>query len=318
MQLLKLSFTILLIAIPLSIALCQSSEFSVNTKVWNIGCHMQCEISGNKNFVKGLELFEEIQDLDSIAAKRYYKHAALCYDKVGQMNQSLDLMKVMYEDGDSSFCIKIYDKEREYSSALTGIPEFTKLCPVYDYGINFPCDYPSFRDSLIKYYIYSSNLEVKGSLYIKMGKDHLYPTDEPTLNKSRVERILESEHKIDSLVSIYGCPTLDKVRDVWVEALFHASIVHSLTEGRIEYYIKNHYDYIPKRIIAKMKDKISVRNNEPQLYGSQFNVVNGKLELYPTYNIDSLDIRRAEMRMLPFDLYQKELGIHQKEMTGEN
>ena len=86
----------------------------------------------------------------------------------------------------------------------------------------------------------------------------------------------------------------------------------------MEYYIENHYNHIPKRIIAKMKDKISVRNNEPQLYGSQFNVVNGKLELYPTYNIDSLDIRRAEMRMLPFDLYQKELGIHQKEMTGEN
>ena len=127
-----------------------------------------------------------------------------------------------------------------------------------------------------------------------------------------VDRILKAEEKIDSLFQVFGYPTLKKVGDRWVQSLFDASLIHSLRKGRMEYYLENYHEDIPTRTIAFMKDKLSVKNQVPQEYGTQYEMIDGKLKLYPTHNIDSLDYRRAEMRMLPYELYLQDLGYYEE------
>lgn len=287
-----------------------AAQDSLSIKIWHLGCQLQDRVTTHKNFEEALSLFRKIEDLDSDAAKKYYKYAALCFDKMGRPNKSLQIMNEMYQRNDMSFCVKNYDSDRTYSEELQENIKFKKLCPSYDYSINLETSEPQFRDSIIKYIIFASDFRQKNDLFIKMGRDNYYPKNKKILKMSQVERILISETKLDSLVNLFGYPTLEKVGDEWVQFLFNLSLTHSITEGRQEFYLEKYTQDIPKQTVAYMKDKLAVKNNVPQIYGTQFVSIDGKLKLYPIEGeIDDLDQRRQKMRMLPFDLYLKDMGL---------
>ncbi len=51
----------------------------------------------------------------------------------------------------------------------------------------------------------------------------------------------------------------------------------------------------PASYVAYLQDRVLMKNGEPQLYGSQMLVINGKEYLWPVVDIDKLDERRKEM-----------------------
>lgn len=59
--------------------------------------------------------------------------------------------------------------------------------------------------------------------------------------------------------------------------------------------------------IAMLTDRILVERGQPQLYGTQFQFIDGNLVQDPVDDPDSVDVRRAEVGLPPMDEYVKML-----------
>ncbi len=73
-------------------------------------------------------------------------------------------------------------------------------------------------------------------------------------------------------------------------------------------------DRAPKRHLAYLVDRVRVKADEPQLYGTQFDIVDGELELKPVEAPEDLDERRAEMGLPPIGEYLEQA---RKMLSGE-
>lgn len=62
--------------------------------------------------------------------------------------------------------------------------------------------------------------------------------------------------------------------------------------------------------IAYLTDRVLVGEGKPQLYGTQFRTVRGRLEPYPIENAPEVDQRRANMGLGPLATYAQELRSH--------
>ena len=60
--------------------------------------------------------------------------------------------------------------------------------------------------------------------------------------------------------------------------------------------------------VAMLTDRVRTHEGIPQLYGTQFRIVDGALEPYPIEEPDSLDARRARAGLLPMAEYVKLLA----------
>jgi hypothetical protein len=63
---------------------------------------------------------------------------------------------------------------------------------------------------------------------------------------------------------------------------------------------------------AMLADRVAVRKNRQQIYGTQINVANNKNEILPLWNPDSVDVRRKAIGMEPFQNYLKNWKIEWK------
>lgn len=64
--------------------------------------------------------------------------------------------------------------------------------------------------------------------------------------------------------------------------------------------------------VALMTDRVLMQQGKPQRYGSQFRMVDGKLEAYPIEDEEHVDDRRKEMGLEPLAAYRKRLeGMNQ-------
>lgn len=61
----------------------------------------------------------------------------------------------------------------------------------------------------------------------------------------------------------------------------------------------------PPKHYAYLVDRVRLKKGEPQLYGTQFDVVDGDLQLKPVEDPQRLDERREEMGLEPIDQYLK-------------
>jgi hypothetical protein len=64
----------------------------------------------------------------------------------------------------------------------------------------------------------------------------------------------------------------------------------------------------PKNHLAYLMDRVLVNEGNPQLYGTQFQIVDGKAILAPIEDLDDLDKRRAEMGLEPFADYAQTIS----------
>jgi hypothetical protein len=65
---------------------------------------------------------------------------------------------------------------------------------------------------------------------------------------------------------------------------------------------------VPLDDIALLTDRVLVHRREPQRYGTQFDVVDGRLVPEPVEDPEMLDVRRADMQLPPMAEYLRLLG----------
>lgn len=71
---------------------------------------------------------------------------------------------------------------------------------------------------------------------------------------------------------------------------------------------------LSKSFLPLMIDRIRVKKDQPQLYGTQFFYnEKGEIDFFPIEDKEGLDKRRAEMGLEPFDDYLKRIGYNKKE-----
>ncbi len=58
-----------------------------------------------------------------------------------------------------------------------------------------------------------------------------------------------------------------------------------------------------KKCLAYLKDRVAVHEGQVQLYGTQFQIMDGQLIPYPIESLEQLDSRRAEMGLGSFQDY---------------
>jgi hypothetical protein len=65
-------------------------------------------------------------------------------------------------------------------------------------------------------------------------------------------------------------------------------------------------------LLALLIDRTEVLNDRPQIYGSQYQVIDGKYGLYKTLDLKNVNTRRAEVGLGPLEEYLKEMKVDVK------
>ena len=119
-------------------------------------------------------------------------------------------------------------------------------------------------------------------------------------------------HKLEEIVSTYGWPTIALVG---LEASQAAAtiLIHSqdhifqrallpMLQGLVE------KDEIVGSDVALLTDKLLLAEGQPQKFGSQFTVRNGKMVMDPVEDPEHLEQRRAQYLLPPMPAYKKMLA----------
>lgn len=301
----------LLLAYSLILASLAHSQDSTDVLKWKLKHEIRDVVKVNNDFNKGIKLFEELYNIESSYSSGHWRLATVCYDKIGRIDKSIELMKEMKSRGDSTFCYKDYGPIREYSDVLQSNKEFCELCKLYDYAIKFPCDYSEYRDSLVKYLILEGPLDKAQEVFVVMGYESYYDSLSNFKSMSWHNRVNYSSKKIDSLTSIYGYPSIDKVIDSKIEFLAGLSFIHSGDLERYIYYIEHYSNEMSPQDFAYISDKIAVKTNTPQEYGTQIVVgEDGANKLYPIQgDLKMVNRKRMQKDLEPLESYLSDFGI---------
>ena len=123
----------------------------------------------------------------------------------------------------------------------------------------------------------------------------------------------DNRNRLKEIIEEFGFPNLEMVGKDAMKGVFYM-IQHSDGDKEwqksqlinIEAAVKNG-DMDGQRY-AYLYDRIKMNGDEKQLYGTQFEVVDRKENIYqlaPTEDLDNLDKRRKEIGLMPIDMYKK-------------
>lgn len=127
------------------------------------------------------------------------------------------------------------------------------------------------------------------------------------------ESEVEQSAKLREILEQHGWPDADMVGPQGAQAawtlLKHGDV--ELKELGLRLVRESENPGVAATDIAVMTDAVLVERGEPQLYGTQFTMVHGKLVQHPVDNADSVDARRARVGFPPIDEYLQMLqGAH--------
>jgi hypothetical protein len=66
---------------------------------------------------------------------------------------------------------------------------------------------------------------------------------------------------------------------------------------------------------AYLTDRVLVNEGKKQIYGTQFEVVNGELKFFPMENEANVDLRRKEVGLIPVEEYRQQFESLKKQST---
>jgi hypothetical protein len=134
------------------------------------------------------------------------------------------------------------------------------------------------------------------------------------LAESRVEELVArmgrqdaaNQAALESLVSTRGWPTLDKVGTEGVLTAFLV-VQHADLPFQLKYASKVEHSAsvgdIPKSNYALFVDRLAMRQNKPQVYGTQIRIQGGVASLHQIENEEEVDKRRSEVGLGPICQY---------------
>ena len=165
-------------------------------------------------------------------------------------------------------------------------------------------EYPHLRQKLLEM------AERDQALRQRLTAADLEAPDEDTAAEVRALAIAQAEDLEEIIHRLDGWPDHQKVgtdgaHAAWLIAQ-HADPTPELQRiFRDELRRAVDANRAPAEHLAYLVDRIRRNNDEPQLYGTQFNLVDGELVLEPVENPDDLDERRAEMGLPPMAEYKE-------------
>ncbi len=132
--------------------------------------------------------------------------------------------------------------------------------------------------------------------------------DDTASNQEKKESDLDEKHQreLRQIVARHGIPTVAMVGTDGVHAMW--TLVQHL-ENDIELQkaflqkIESGNSGIPRSEIATLTDKIRRNENQPQIYGSQFQVQSGRFVPEPIADEKNVDLRRAQVGLMPLADY---------------
>jgi hypothetical protein len=127
------------------------------------------------------------------------------------------------------------------------------------------------------------------------------------------ESEVEQSAKLRELLEEHGWPSVDMVGAAAAEAawtlLKHGDV--ELKELGLSLVSQAENPGVAPTDIAIMTDAVLVERGKPQLYGTQFSMVHGRLVQHPVDDGDSVEARRARLGFPPLDEYLEMLqGAH--------
>ncbi len=111
--------------------------------------------------------------------------------------------------------------------------------------------------------------------------------------------------RMGEILDEFGWPDVDMVRSDGAESAWvlvrHGDI--DLQARALELMKQSENPGVAEVDVAEATDRVLVARGEPQLYGTQFRQVNGRLMQEPFDNADSVDARRVRLGLPPMDAY---------------
>ena len=119
---------------------------------------------------------------------------------------------------------------------------------------------------------------------------------------------------LNQIVQLQGWPSKEQVTEAGVKAAFrlvnHSNNL-SFQQNMLPFIIQSYMDKqgLSGEAVAIFTDKVSIAQGKNQVFGTQANVIGGKLVFFKIENEDSVDQLRSQMGMLPLTEYKKSLEI---------
>ena len=118
----------------------------------------------------------------------------------------------------------------------------------------------------------------------------------------------ENQKRLDEIMSTSGWPTQEMVGKRAAGAVW-AIIQHAPLEYQKKYFdsMKNMAEAgeLDRSLVATTEDRIRLREGQKQLYGTQFNNVDGEITFQPIEDEEHVDERRASVGLPPLSEYRK-------------
>jgi hypothetical protein len=145
---------------------------------------------------------------------------------------------------------------------------------------------------------------------------HLQPKEVQEDMKNRMKENAEeiktvAEHNVRVVSDILDRYGFLGPRDIGMKGYFAivGTIQHADKETQKKYLPIFYKAVQQKKLIplnyAMLVDRVAIRHNAPQVYGTQINVAGKKAEVMPLLNADSVDIWRRQVGMEPLEAYVK-------------
>jgi hypothetical protein len=117
---------------------------------------------------------------------------------------------------------------------------------------------------------------------------------------------------LQNIIDLHGWPTKDKVGEKGVQAAF-LLVKHSenlvFQQDMLPLIIQSFLDKegIPGKDVAQFTDNVSIRLGKKQVFGTQSELINGKIIFAPIENENNVDPLRAQMGMSTLAEYKETL-----------
>jgi hypothetical protein len=150
---------------------------------------------------------------------------------------------------------------------------------------------------------------VKKTLQVVAAKDQYYRTSKQNFEQS-LQEVLDKQNQevVIKILDSLGWLGPKQIGDSASDALF-LTIQHSNVRLMEKYLpmMKKAVELgdASKEGLALLIDRVEMLNYRPQIYGSQMNYVNGKLEVYLLKDFAHVDSLRATMNLEPLKDYVK-------------
>lgn len=121
----------------------------------------------------------------------------------------------------------------------------------------------------------------------------------------------ENTTRMKEIIDEIGWPTVSKVGDenssnAWL-LVQHADHDVQFQKKCLELIKGAPENEVSKRDIAYLEDRVAIGEGRPQIYGTQFQKIDGEMQPLPIIDSDKVEARRREMGLEPLEENRKRL-----------